>query len=153
MKKQNDLPVEVRMDKNIKEIIKDYPVQVTRWFNTTGHFGVWEKFLQDKGYRTYLAIVEYEYRGYVRKSACLFRSLNEEEINGIRDGKYKLFQNFLMYTKKVNAKSLRLSMPIEFGCIRCGKTEKGFALEGRNLCAYCKSLEMVKEDINAGYNC
>lgn len=141
-------------EKYYNDIVNEYPVQVTRWFHSPVPLEEWASFLEAKGYRTTVAIINYSYRDMERKTCSLYRTMSKEEEDGIRDGKYYLADHFLCYSPKYFDEGQgKLSKKVSVKCMRCGNTFTGYNLEGHNLCPYCKTLELAKEDTNAGYNC
>jgi hypothetical protein len=122
--------------------VPDYPIMVTRWMASVVSLAGWKKFLDDKGFETIIINRTLKYDTGDRPFYTLCRKPSEEESVGIANGKYQILSGFLCYTRDYFTKSHKMKSPVEFTCIRCGKEDMGYQLDGRNLCKNCKIMAM-----------
>ena len=132
--------------KNVpEEVSQHYPVQVSQVMDKQSDLDTWKEFLENKGFITHIHVFNTIKNGRTEKRYVLYRSLSQEEAEGITSRKYILVDHFITHNlTRSSAKRLH----IEGVCPRCGKTHSDSKVGKHSFCRVCQ--EIAKGDCSGG---
>jgi hypothetical protein len=97
-----------------------YPLQVTQSLRDMSGVEVWRRFLIDKGFKTFVDKVLVPTKSGIVTNYVLYRSLSQEEVDGLSTNKYMISDHFIQFNKYYDYRSQLRQHDVDAVCSVCG---------------------------------